>query len=176
MNIDDSQHDQFLRFYSEHEPALRGFVRSLVPTREDAREVMQEIAVVLWRKFGSLSQSGDFRRWAVGAARLEVLAWRRDKARDRHVFGDDAMALIANEVEDHGSHLTAQQEALEECLQRLPADQRTLVGAAYASGARVDALAARLGRSAMAIYKTLHRIRMMLVDCTREVLAREGLP
>ena len=44
-------HDHFLRLYVENEEALRGFVRSLVPTLEDAREVMQDVAAVLWRKF-----------------------------------------------------------------------------------------------------------------------------
>ena len=52
-------HDLFLRLYTEHEPSLRGFVRSLLPSREDAREVMQDLAVALWRKFETLA---DVRR------------------------------------------------------------------------------------------------------------------
>jgi hypothetical protein len=40
---------------------------------------------------------------------------------------------------------------------------------------RIDQLAAQQGRSAMALYKTLHRIRLALVECTRAVLAREEL-
>ncbi|HYR59335.1 MAG TPA: sigma factor [Chthoniobacteraceae bacterium] len=84
--------DQFLRLYSEHEPPLRGFVRSLVPTRDDAREVMHEVAATLWRKFGELADCADFRRWAFGVARMEVMAWRRDRARragrrNRHWMG-----------------------------------------------------------------------------------------
>ena len=51
---DSDQHDHFLRLYVENEEALRGFVRSLVPTLEDAREVMQEVAALLWRKFDDL--------------------------------------------------------------------------------------------------------------------------
>ena len=61
---ENEKHDQFLRLYVEHEDALNGFVRSLVPTREDAREVMQEVAVVLWRKFEELPMIEDFRRWS----------------------------------------------------------------------------------------------------------------
>ena len=49
-----NQNEGFLRLYIEHEEALCGFVRSLVITREDAREVMQETAAVLWRKFPAL--------------------------------------------------------------------------------------------------------------------------
>ncbi len=59
-------------------------------------------------------------------------------------------------------------------MSRLGAAQRALVQAAYAPGARIDELAARSGRSAMALYKTLHRIRLALMECTRRVLAQEG--
>jgi RNA polymerase sigma-70 factor (ECF subfamily) len=169
------QDDQFLRLHAEHEPSLHGFVRSLVPTRDDAREVMQEVAVALWRKFGDLASPADFRKWAFGVARMEVMAWRRDRGRDRHLFGEDAMAIIAEQAEKMTGQLDAQHEALEECLGKLPADQHTLVRAAYAPGTRMDHLAAQQGRTAMALYKTLHRIRLALIECTRAVLSREGL-
>ena len=175
QSVHQPHDDQFLRLYSEHEPSVRGFVRSLVPTREDAREVMQEVAVVLWRKFGDLASAAEFRPWAFGVARMEVMAWRRDRTRDRHFFGEDAMALIAEQSVQTSQQLDAQHEALEECVGKLPTEQRALVREAYASGTRIDQLAARQGRSAMALYKTLHRIRLALVECTRAVLAREGL-
>ena len=174
-SLQSPQDDQFLRLYAEHEPSLHGFVRSLVPTRDDAREVMQEAAVALWRKFGDLSSPADFRRWAFGVARMEVMAWRRDKGRDRHLFGEDAMAIIARESEQMTAQLDAQHEALEECLGKLPPEQHALVRAAYAPGVRIDLLAAQQGRSAMALYKTLHRIRLALIECTRAALTREGL-
>ena len=169
------QDDQFLRLYSEHEPSLHGFVRSLVPTRDDAREVMQEVAVALWRKFETLASAAEFRPWAFGVARMEVMAWRRDRGRDRLLFGDDALAILAEQSEQMSHQLDAQHEALEECLGKLSADQNKLVRAAYAPGVRIDQLAAQQGRSAMALYKTLHRIRLALVECTRAVLAREEL-
>jgi RNA polymerase sigma-70 factor (ECF subfamily) len=92
---EDQQHVDFLRLYVEHEEALRGFVRALVPTREDARDVMQDVTVVLWRKIGELSAIEDFRRWAFGVARMQALTFLRDRARMRHVFGDDVLALLA---------------------------------------------------------------------------------
>jgi len=136
---------------------------------------MQEVTVVLWRKFGQLAAEEEFRRWAFGVARYEVLAWRRDKARDRHVFGDAVLELLAAEASQGAGTLDAQREALEECLQKLPPEQRAMVNAAYADGARIDRLAAQSGRTAMALYKVLHRIRLALTECTRRVLAREGL-
>ena len=121
---EDQQHVDFLRLYVEHEEALRGFVRALVPTREDARDVMQEVTVVLWRKIGELSAMEDFRRWAFGVARMEALTFLRDRARDRHVFGDDVLALLADEAEADADVFEAERIALEECLGKLDAAQR----------------------------------------------------
>ena len=68
---EQNRNDVFLRLYVANEEALRGFVRSLVPTLEDSREVMQEVAVVLWRKFEDISKPEDFRRWAFGVGNFQ---------------------------------------------------------------------------------------------------------
>ena len=170
-SLDRDNHDQFLRLYVEHEESLRGFVRSLVPTLEDAREVMQETASVLWRKFGELDSPQDFRRWAFGVARFEALAFRRDRARDRHVFGEELISLLEAEAEEAESDQEA--VALQGCLKKLPKAQRELVEVAYAPGVRIDELARESGRTPMALYKALHRIRMALADCIRLALKQE---
>lgn len=172
---EQQRHDQFLRLFLEHEEALRGFVRALVADREQSREVMQEVAAVLWRKFDELAAPEDFRRWAFGIARFEALASARDRARDRHTFSDELLMQLAEEAESCADAFEAERSALERCLQKLPEPQRVLVATAYERGARIDELAARMGRTAMSLYKTLHRIRLALIDCTRRELAREGL-
>jgi RNA polymerase sigma-70 factor, ECF subfamily len=166
--------DDFLRLYVEHEEALRGFVRSLVPTLEDAREVMQEVAAVLWRKFEALESVADFRRWAFGVARFEAFNYNRARQRERLVFDDELLGLLAQEAEDEATNQEMEAKALEHCLQKLPEAQRALVHAAYAPGVRIDELARASGRSAMALYKSLHRIRIALIECTRLVLAKEA--
>jgi hypothetical protein len=57
LNLNDQHHHQFLRLFAEHEPALRTYIRSLLPSRGDASEVLQEVAVVLWRKFAEFDAS-----------------------------------------------------------------------------------------------------------------------
>lgn len=173
---DHQQNADFLRHYVEHEPSLRGFVRSLVPTLTDADDVMQEVAMALWKRFGSLDAPENFRRWAFGVARLEALEFLRKKGRDRHVFGDDLIMRLADEAEEMADRFADERKALDICLQKLPTDLRTLVETAYAPGARMDELAVRLGRTAMAVYKSLHRIRMMLTDCAKRETAKGGLP
>ena len=170
---DREQHDQFLRFFMEHEEALRLFVRSLLFNQEETREVMQEVASVLWRKFDDSLDSSSFRRWAFGVARMEVLTFRRDRARDRHTFSDDIAELLEQTVQEESGALERERSALEDCVDKLPADQRELVGVAYEPGVKKNDLARELGWTSMALYKKLHRIRLQLMDCGRRKLASE---
>ena len=162
---EDSHHHQFLRLFAEHEPAVRTYVRTLLPGRAQAAEVMQEVAVVLWQKFGEFDGSRDFRKWAFGVARFEVLAFRRDLARDRHVFDDSLLEQLAEEAAQATDRHEAQREALELCLKKLTTHQRELVLGAYAPGANIGELARKRGQTPMSVYKVLHRIRQVLQDC-----------
>jgi RNA polymerase sigma-70 factor, ECF subfamily len=164
------RHAQFLRHYAASEVALHTFVRSLVPTRQMASEVMQDVILVLWEKF---DVAVDFQGWAFGVAKNVALRHLRRQSRDRHVFDDDLVNQLADEavalVPMHDGH----REALERCLDKLPAAQRELVLTAYTKGTRMDELATRRGQTPMALYKLLHRIRQALLECVERTLAKE---
>src|SRR5450432_386076 len=172
-DLSDQHHEQFLRLFAESEAALRTFVRSLLPSRGDASDTMQDVAVVLWQKFAEFDATRDFRRWAFGVARVEVLKFRRDKVRDRHVFDDELVGKLAEAAATAGSRHEAQREALDACLQKLSGSQRALVLAAYAKGTRMDELAAQRGQTVMSLYKLLQRIRQALLECVQRTIARE---
>lgn len=164
------RHAQFLRHYAESEVALHTFVRSLVPTRQMASEVMQDVILVLWEKFDA---AADFQGWAFGVAKNVALRHLRRQSRDRHVFDDELVNQLADDavalVPVHDGH----REALERCLDKLPAAQRELVLTAYTKGTRMDELATRRGQTPMALYKLLHRIRQALLECVERTRAQE---
>ncbi len=168
----DMRHQQFLRLFVASEPAVRSFVRALVPTLADSNDVMQEVAIVLWEKFTEYETSEDFRRWAFGVAKYKVLSWQRDRMRDRHVFGLDTTDLLATDAEQHAERFEIQREALENCLHKLSEEQQALVASAYAPAVRIDELALKIGLTAMALYKKLHRIRILLTECAQREIAR----
>ncbi len=88
------------------------------------------------------------------------------------MFRSDIIELIADVSDDAADDMEAQRNALETCLEQLPSRRRELLLKAYAPAARINALAVRIGRTPMSVYKELHRIRATLVDCTRRVLAQ----
>lgn len=170
-----ASHERFLTLFTANEPAIRAFVRRLVPTRQDAADVMQGVALVLWRKFPALEEPDQFRKWAFGVARYEALAWLRDKARDRLVLAEDVLNTVACESAQIENRLSAQREALEGCLEKLPGEQRTLVLAAYAPDVRIQDVAEQSGRTVAAFYQWLYRMRVRLLECTRRTLQVEGV-
>jgi RNA polymerase sigma-70 factor (ECF subfamily) len=125
---------------------------------------------VLWEKFDA---AADFQGWAFGVAKNIALRHLRRQSRDRHVFDDELVNQLADDaaalVPVHDGH----REALEHCLEKLPAAQRELVLSAYTKGTRMDELATRRGQSPMALYKLLHRIRQALLECVERTLAKE---
>lgn len=173
-NLDDSQHDQFLRLFAQSEAALHTLLRAMLPSREDANEALQETVVVLWQKFDEFDPDRDFRAWASGIARNKALALLRDRQRDRHVFDNDLANRLADRAELQEQRHSSEREALEKCLQKLPTPRRELVLSAYRQGTRMDELAAQRGQTPMSLYKILHRIRQTLHACVRRTLQRQG--
>lgn len=167
------RHHCFLRSFTAHEPAIRAHVRRLVPFRADADDVMQEVSVVLWEKFDSFRDGADFKAWAFGVARFEVLAWLRDRGRDRLVLDEEVVTKIAEETTAEEPHLARQREALEHCLKKVPGDQRDLLMRAYQPESSIQEVAQGSGRSVAGFYQWLHRMRRMLLECIRRTLTQE---
>ncbi len=118
--VDEPNRELFVRLIMRHDRPIRAFLRGLLPTASDVDEVMQEVSVIAWRKFGQLDDSKDFRRWVCVIARYEVLMHRRKKARDRLVLGEEIEQLVAEEGLDELDLREQQIEALEGCLGKLP--------------------------------------------------------
>jgi len=94
---DDARYETFVARFAHYEPDLRRFIRSLLPTAVDTDEVIQQTAIVIWRKFDQYDPKTNFMKWACVIARFEALAYRRKMARDRLVFREDVMELMADE-------------------------------------------------------------------------------
>ena len=161
-------HHLFLRAYTEHEPALRAFVRRLVPLRSDADDILQDIAVVLWEKFPAFESGSDFRAWAFKVARYEILAWIRDRSRDRLVLDEDVALTLADESAEEDRFLQDQREALASCMQKIPEKNRHLILHAYSRETSTEALAGQSGRSVPGFYQWLHRMRQLLLECIQK--------
>ncbi|MEK6237215.1 MAG: sigma-70 family RNA polymerase sigma factor [Planctomycetales bacterium] len=173
-NLENADHDLFVRLIMRHDRAVRAYLRSLLPTAADVDEVMQEVSVVAWRKFDQLGDQQDFPRWVCVIARYEVLMYRRKKARDRLVLGEEIEHLMADEGLQELSLRQQQLDALERCLDKLPNERKQLVLKTYAAEQPMKTIAGQLGKTPAALYQILSRVRRDLLACVEQTLAAEG--
>lgn len=156
--------ERMVGWIAGHQAALHRYILSLLPDRSLADDVLQETNLVLWRKAAHYDPAQSFLAWAFGIARFQVMAARRDVGRDRHVFNDHLVEMLADEhpLDDA---TTPMHEALENCLGRLPQHQRELILARYETGASVQYLAEARSQTPGALSVLLLRIRKLLEDC-----------
>tara|TARA_R110002096_G_scaffold39182_16_gene107437 strand:+ start:269 stop:820 length:552 start_codon:yes stop_codon:yes gene_type:complete len=173
-NPEDARYEVFVQRFAHYEPDLRRFIRSMLPTWTDTDEVLQQTAIVIWRKFDQYDPETNFMKWACVIARFESLAYRRKMARDRLVFREDVMELMADEGVDELDGRQTEHEALEACLLELPEKQRQFVTLAYTPGVKVKELAEEAGSTAAAFYMRLKRIRRQLMTCVESKTQHTG--
>ncbi len=161
----NDRYELFVQRFTKHEPDIRRFIRSLLPSWSDTDEVLQRTALVIWRKFDNYDETTNFMKWVCVIARFEALAFRRKMARDRLVFREDIMDLMAEEGAEEVDIRRAQHEALEYCMHLLPEKQRKFMLLAYTPGIKVKQMAKDAGSSAAAFYMRLKRLRRKLMEC-----------
>ena len=169
---DDSSYDDsmFLREFVKHEPALRAYARALLPDWNAVDEAIQEASVVMWRKIDHLKSGNDFLPWAKTVLRFESLKQRRKFARDKHVFNDELIQVLAHEELADETPFASMREALDGCLNKMSPSNRELVMAPYDADEAVTDIAEKSGRTVNSLYKLLGRIRLKLRQCIEDVI------
>lgn len=112
----------YAQLVSEHQQAVRLFLRRLVSVPEDADDLAQESFVTAWQKLDALEQGVSFRTFVCGIAYRKALnarrKWQRHSTRDTQWFGLQAQS----ERPAHDTRMS-----LETALGQLPLEQRAAI-------------------------------------------------
>ena len=165
-----------MRLFLSCEPRIFAFIRSLVFSRADAADVLQETALVLWEKFDQFEPGTRFDRWAFRIAHFQVMYHRQKKARDRLRFSDTLVEQLGDDMLEETDRLEDTQHALAHCVGQLPEPDRELIRQRYHGETTNRDLARGSGRSESAISRALNRIYLKLLLCIEGTLARDGAP
>jgi len=173
VNPPTSQRDPtpFVELILKHERSLLRYIRSMIPRLDDAEEVWQSTATVLWEKFADYDQTRDFLPWAQRFAYFECLKFRRKYARDRMIFSEEVMRTVADHHESARDVLERRSQALRTCLEQLVASDLSLLHSRYQSETTIGELADQLHTTAKSLYRRLDRLRERLARCVRQRLA-----
>ena len=170
MEVKDD-HERFTRLLIQHEPELLRCAMVVVPNRADARDILQECSVALWRRFSEYDPERPFANWALGFVRMEVRRFLRQAGR-RAQLTERAAELLLQDEQSNAAELDQRQRFLKHCVDALPETHRQLLGGYYRDEHPVSELSRRTGRSVDAVYKMLQRIRLALHKCIESKMRR----
>lgn len=154
---------EFVYQLTDSQKRLFGYLITLLGSLEDARDVLQETNLVIWRKMEEFEPGSNFGAWASRIAYFQALAFLRDKKRDRHLFDEELLERFAEEEETSPNR--EKELALRDCLASLSDQQRSLISSRYRDEKSVKQLAAESHKKESAMKMTLMRIRQGLLTC-----------
>ena len=159
--------DEFIALLTQNQDILLSFIRSSVGDLATAKDILQEVNIILWKKSSSFEMGSNFKAWALKIARFQILGNYRDKQRSKLVFDDDLITQFAAEAEHVNDDWENQQrlQALAICLEKLPLKQRELLEHRYNSEHTISDLAVTLQSTTSRLKMILLRARKTLRDC-----------
>ena len=147
-----------------------------------ARAQDPDVDVVAFGEAPSISGAGTIhvaqidgyapQAWARAIAYYLVLAFRKERSRQREYFTEQVIQLLDEAYAKSSESVGQSREALVECLAKLPAAKQKLVTDYYSPGGAAE-LARTLGMTANSLRQAVHRIRRMLHECVQRTIRAE---
>lgn len=172
--LDDLQQERFTRLWTDAQPAVAGYVHAIVRDAAAAKDLVQDTALALLRRFAKYDEQRAFLPWALGVAKYEILSHRRDAARDLVTCDDELLAAITCTWAEVEQTMTDETEALRACLEKLAPHSRQVVHLRYYDELDATQIAQRFESNAGSVRVLLQRVRDQLRECMERQLRMEG--
>lgn len=163
--------DRFDQLWRDSQAAVRGLLAALVNDPATVDDLLQEVAMVTWRRLPDYDTSRPFTAWAIGVARTCAMAWRRTHATRLRIYSEAAIEALAAAAERLAPELSAREVALERCLDAVPERGREILRLRYAEDCEPGEIALRLRLQAGHVRVLLNRLRDGLRTCIERRLA-----
>ena len=171
----DKQTLEFLQLFVRHQQEIYAYILTLVPHVHDADDLFQEGITVMWRKFDQFQTGTNFAAWGVQVMRYQILDYRRNLARSKRVFLEDALfEALMDHIPAMQDDMAVRIEALRKCQTLLDTQSSRLIKMRYERNISVKKIAAYLKRSQRHVYHMLGQINGALLRCMRRTLAEGG--
>lgn len=174
--LDEQQQLQFTRLWTSVQPTVNQYVGSLIRDAAAVQDVVQNTSVTLLRKYSEYDEAQPFLPWALGVAKFEVLAHRRDAARDRLVGNPEFLDQYTAGWVECAIEIPNESAALRHCVSDLAGRAKSVVTMRYAEDLTSQEIAGDLGLSAANVRTILKRAREALRRCVQKQLGFQGDP
>ena len=179
MKVDDPHIGEVVAALAESQSELYGYIFLRLGNDADARDVLQETNLYLWKNLANLDSPDNFLPWAKALAGFQIRRFLTDRKRDaaKVVFDSETSErlgeLLAEPASDEGpAYEEVDYEALKSCLGKLTPEKRALVYRRYWDDRTVEAIAREENAPFSTVAMRFLRIRKELGDCVRRLICR----
>ncbi len=169
----ESRTKLFFRLFMANEGRIYTYILMLVPHRAEADDIMQETAMVMWKRFADFEAGTNFLRWSKQIAFYKILDFRKKRSKERIYFNENLLGALAEHVDTTLAEANPRLIALKNCLEKLDKSDRKLIYLHYEQGVTIKKIAQDLKRSIQGMYKVMTRIHNQLLRCINHKLASE---
>ncbi len=166
--------DEFILAVTGSQNRLYAYILSLMADPHAAFDVLQETNLVLLRKASEFREGAEFAPWAFRIAYFQILAYLRDRKRDRLVFDEVFLEQFAPEAAKMADEIELRKQWLNGCIEQLADEHRKLLSMRYTAEYSIEELAKKCSKSVASIKQVLYRIRGLLSRCVEQNRANEG--
>ena len=174
--LSESDQETFTRLWTEAQPPVSRYLLSLVSDPNVAKDLLQNTALVLLRKFSEYDQARPFLPWALGVAKYQLLGHHRDEARNRLTFDSELLDHYTEKWGELAEQDSEQVSTLHQCIRELPQRQRELVHLRYFDELNSREIARHLKQTSDHVRVTLQRTRDKLRKCVEQKHRLAGGP
>lgn len=171
----EDQTDLFFQFFMSCQKNLYAFILASVHNYNDADDILQDTAAVMWRKFDEFDKDTSFVAWGVSISKNLIKKYYSERKRMRVQFDAVLTQKISERMEKSVDQFASRQESLKICSKKLNDVGRAMIDMRYSKGMTIKAIANHLNRSVHGMYKAMARLQDSLQECIKkELLKREA--
>ena len=179
--MSEQQDKQFSRkmsklalLWGQAQPTVTAYIRASLRDHHDSEDVTQATVQYIVEHFDDFDPSTPFVAWAIGIARYRVLECIRQRKRHARVLSEEVIQMLPNAFVAIEDRVLPQQDALEQCMDKLNDRSKNALYRKYYEGARHEEIATSLEIAPNSVTVLLRRIRETLARCIESRLASEG--
>ena len=164
----------FTNHWLRAQPVVAGYLSSALRDGHAVDDLLQEIALILYRRYDDYDEERPFAAWALGVARIKLLEQLRSGRREPLLFRDEeVLEALGAAAERQEVVCNAQEQALRHCVEGLRDRLRQALRLRYHDDCDAAQIASRLGLSQVNVRSLLRRGRDALRECMERMLNRE---
>ena len=166
---------EYLKLLTSNYCKLHSYVLCLVCNKADADDIMQEVAVVMWKSFDKFEAGTSFIAWAKTIARNKVMDHQKMKQRARNKLDPRLLEIMYKERQEGTDSIDEKIMVLENCIKKLQMSEQSILKLRYFENKSVKDMAANLNLPLHTMYRRISRLHELLLGCVKRHMMSEGV-